>query len=50
MDERDATTTSRMGLQTIRTLTDEVRMRYGRATDTASVQTSRKNQACLIFP
>ena len=33
-DERDATRTSRMGLRTIRTLVDELRMRYGRATDT----------------
>ena len=33
-DERDATRTSRMGLWTIRTITDELRMRYGRATDT----------------
>ena len=33
-DERDATRTSRMGIQTIRTLTDELRMRYGRAMDT----------------
>ena len=36
-DERDATRTSRMGLQTIRTLADELRMRYGRAMDTTSV-------------
>ena len=28
-DERDATRTSRMGLGTIRTLMDELRMRYG---------------------
>ena len=28
-DERDATRTSRMGLWTIRTLTDELRMSYG---------------------
>ena len=33
-DERDATRTSTMGLGAIRTLTDELRMRYGRATDT----------------
>ena len=33
-DERDATRTSRVGLGTIRTLTDELWMRYGRATDT----------------
>ena len=32
-DERDATRTSRMGLGTIRTLMDELQMRYGRATD-----------------
>ena len=32
-DERDATRTSRMGIQTIRTLTDELRMRYRRTTD-----------------
>ena len=32
-DERDATRTSRMGLETIKTLTDELRMRYGRAMD-----------------
>ena len=32
-DERDATRTSRMGSGTIRTLTDELRMRYGRAMD-----------------
>ena len=32
-DVRDATSTSRMGIRTIRTLTDELRMRYGRATD-----------------
>ena len=32
-DERDATRTSRMGLGTIRTLMDELRMRYGRATE-----------------
>ena len=46
-DERDATRTSRMGIRTIRTLTDEL-WRYGRTTDTASVRTSRKNQVCLI--
>ena len=40
-DERDATRTSRMGLQTIRTLTDELRMRYGRAMDT---------NVCMDFP
>ena len=33
-DERDATRTSRMGLGTIKTLADELWMRYGRATDT----------------
>ena len=33
-DVRDATKTTRMGLRTIRKLTDELRMRYGRATDT----------------
>ena len=33
-DERDATKTSRMGLGTIRTLTDELQVRYGRGTDT----------------
>ena len=33
-DERGATRTFRMGLGTIRTLTDELWMRYGRATDT----------------
>ena len=33
-DERDATRTYRMGLGTIRTLTDELRMRYGRVMDT----------------
>ena len=49
-DERDATRTSRMGIQMIRTITDELRMRYGRTTDTTSIQTSRKNQAGLIFP
>ena len=48
-DERHCTRTSRMGLRTIRTLTDELQMRYGRATDTASVRTSWKNQSCLIF-
>ena len=32
--ERDATRTSKMRLRTIRTLTDELRMKYGRATDT----------------
>ena len=45
-DERDATRTSRKGIGTIRTPTDELRMRYGRTTDTASVWTSWKNQAC----
>ena len=49
MDEKDTTKTSRMGIQTIRTLTDELRVRYGRTTDTVSVRTSRTNQACLIF-
>ena len=39
-DEREATRTSRMGIRTIRTLTDELQMRYGRTTDTASVRTS----------
>ena len=33
-DVRNATGTSRMDLGTIRTLTDEPQMRYGRATDT----------------
>ena len=33
-DERDATRISRMGLRTIRTLTEELQMRYGRAMDT----------------
>ena len=33
-DVRDATRTSRMALQTIGTLRDELRMGYGRATDT----------------
>ena len=33
-DERDATRTSWMGLWTMRTLTDELRMIYGRVTDT----------------
>ena len=33
-DERDVTRTFRMGLGTIRTLMDELRMRYRRATDT----------------
>ena len=50
MDERDATRTSRMGIRTIRMLMDELQIRYGRTTDIASVRTSRKNQACLIFP
>ena len=36
-DERDATRTSRMGLQTIRTLADELWMRYGKAMDTMSI-------------
>ena len=49
-DERDATRTSRMGIQTVRTLTGELRMKYGRTTDTPSVRTSRKNQASVIFP
>ena len=49
-DERDATRTSRMGIQTIRTLTNELRIRYRRTRDTESIQTSWKNQACLIFP
>ena len=39
-DVRDATRTSRMGLRIIKTLIDELRMRYGRATDTESVRTS----------
>ena len=47
MDERDATRKSRMGIRTIGTLTDELWMKY---MDTMSVRTSRKNQACLIFP
>ena len=33
-DVRDTTRTSRIGLRTIRTLTDELQMRYERATDT----------------
>ena len=33
-DERDATRTSRMGLGTIRTLTDQLRMTHERATAT----------------
>ena len=33
-DERDTTRISRMDLGTIRTLADELRMRYGRATNT----------------
>ena len=36
-DERDATRTSRIGLRTIRTFADELRMGYGRATDTMSI-------------
>ena len=32
-DIRDATMSSRMGIQTIRTVTEELRMRYRRATD-----------------
>ena len=32
-DEKDATRISRMGLETIRRLTDELRMRYERATN-----------------
>ena len=45
-DERVVTRTSRMGLGTIRTLTDGLRMRYGRAKIQilTSVRTSRKNQ------
>ena len=38
-----------MGILTIRSLTDELWMRYRRTTDTVSVRTSRKNQACVIF-
>ena len=37
--DRDAMGTSRMGLRTIRTLTDELQMRYGRATDTKVLRT-----------
>ena len=33
-DERNVTRTSRMSLGTVRTLTDQLRMRYRRATDT----------------
>ena len=33
-----STRTSRMGIQTIWTLTDELQMRYGRTTDTASLR------------
>ena len=50
MDEKDATRTSRIGIWTIRTLTDELQMRCGRTTDAVSIQTAWKNQACLIFP
>ena len=32
-DVKDATRTSRMGIRTIRTVTEELRMRYRRATD-----------------
>ena len=32
-DVRDATRTPRMGIHTIRTVTEELRMRYGRGTD-----------------
>ena len=32
-DVKDATKTSRMGIQTIRTVLQELQMRYGRATD-----------------
>ena len=39
--KRDITRTSRMGLGTIRTLRDELRMRYRRATDT---------NVCMDFP
>ena len=48
-DERDATRTSRMVIWTIRTLTDELWMRYGRTMDTMSIWSSQKNQAWLIF-
>ena len=48
-DERDATRTSRMGLRTIRTLTDELRMRYGRATDTKVRKDFTQKSNSLIF-
>ena len=38
-----------MCIRTIRTLTDELRMRYGRTTDTTSMRTSWKNQACFYL-
>ena len=48
-DERDATKTSRMGLGTIRTLTDELLMRYRRATDKARKDFSEKSNRSEFF-
>ena len=47
-DERDATRTSRMGLGTIKTLTDELQMRYRRATDSKVRTDFTENPTVLI--
>ena len=49
MDERDATRTSRMGIQTIRTLRDELRMKYRRATDIKVRKDFMEKSNSLIF-
>ena len=46
---KDATRTFRMALQTIRTLTDELRMSYGRATDTKVRMDFAEKSNSLIF-
>ena len=48
-DKRDATRTSRMGLRTIKTLTDELRMRYERATDTKVCKDFTEKSNSFIF-
>ena len=48
-DETDATRTSSMGLRTIRTFTDELQMRYGRAMDTKVHVDFKEKSNSLIF-
>ena len=49
MDERDATRTSRMGIRTLKTLTDELRIRCGRAMDTKVCKHFNEKSNSLIF-